>query len=70
MIKKQAGKRRKLAHEILGLIGLSALLALLLFLILSGIAGIVAENYCFYRDIPMDELPGCRWINGFLPSAR
>ena len=55
MIKKQAGKRRKLAHEILGLIGLSALLALLLFLILSGIAGIVAENYCFYRDIPMDE---------------
>ena len=52
-------KRRKLSHEILGLIAIAALLSLLLFLVLSGIAAGVTEEYVFNHDIPMDEFD---WI--------
>ena len=52
-------KRRKLSHEILGLIAIAALLSLILFLVLSGIATGVTEEYVFNHDIPMDEFD---WI--------
>ena len=52
-------KRRKLSHEILGLIGIAAVLSLILFLVLSGIATGVTEEYVFNHDIPMDEFD---WI--------
>lgn len=52
-------KRRKLSHEILGLIGIAAVLSLILFLVLSGIATGVTEEYIFNHDIPMDEFD---WI--------
>ena len=48
-------KRRKLSHEILGLIAIAAVLSLILFLVLSGIATGVTEEYIFNHDIPMDE---------------
>lgn len=52
-------KRRKLSHEILGLIAIAAVLSLILFLVLSGIATGIAEEYIFNHDIPMDEFD---WI--------
>ena len=52
-------KRRKLSHEILGLIAIAAVLSLILFLVLSGIATGVTEEYVFNHDIPMDEFD---WI--------
>ena len=52
-------KRRKLSHEILGLIGIAAVLSLIMFLVLSGIATGVTEEYVFNHDIPMDEFD---WI--------
>ena len=52
-------KRRKLSHEILGLIAIAALLCLILFLVLSGIAMGITEEYVFNHDIPMDEFD---WI--------
>ena len=52
-------KRRKLSHEILGLIAIAALLSLILFLVLSGIATGITEEYIFNHDIPMDEFD---WI--------
>ena len=52
-------KRRKLSHEILGLIGIAAVLSLILFLVLSGIATGLTEEYIFNHDIPMDEFD---WI--------
>ena len=52
-------KRRKLSHEILGLIAIAAVLSLILFLVLSGIATGVTEEYIFNHDIPMDEFD---WI--------
>lgn len=67
MTKEKKKKRRKLSHEILGLIGISALVALVLFLILSGVALAVAEEYCFNNDIPMTEFDWMdleRWIFG------
>lgn len=48
-------KRRKFAHEILGLIGISALVALMVFLLLVNIATTAAEVYCFENDVPMTE---------------
>lgn len=45
--------------------GVSALVSLILFLVLSNIANTVAENYCFYNDIPMTEFDWMdldRWI--------
>ena len=59
MIKTDKGKRRKLSHEILGLIGISALLALILFLTLSRVASIIAEKYVFNNDVIMSEFD---WI--------
>ena len=56
---------RKLAWEILGLIGLSGAFAAALFVILTWTAAAMAENYCFYNDIPMTEfdwLDVDRWI--------
>ena len=52
-------KRRKLSHEILGLIGIAAVLSLILFLVLSGIATGLTEEYIFNHDVPMDEFD---WI--------
>ena len=52
-------KRRKLSHEILGLIAIAAAISLILFLVLSGIATGVTEEYVFNHDIPMDEFD---WI--------
>ena len=52
-------KRRKLSHEILGLIAIAAALSLILFLVLSGITTGVTEEYIFNHDIPMDEFD---WI--------
>ena len=52
-------KTKKLSYEILGLIGIATVFSWLLFFLLSGIATAVAENYCFYNDIPMTEL---EWI--------
>ena len=52
-------KRRKLSHEILGLIAISAAISLVLFLVLSGIATGITEEYIFNHDIPMDEFD---WI--------
>ena len=52
-------KRRKLSHEILGLIAIAALLSLILFLVLSGIATGITEEYIFNHDIPTDEFD---WI--------
>ena len=56
---------RKLALEILGLIGVSGAFTAMLFVILTGTAAAIAENYCFYNDIPMTEfdwLEVDRWI--------
>ena len=52
-------KRRKLSHEILGLIAIAAALSLVLFLVVSGIAAGVTEEYVFNHDVPMDEFD---WI--------
>ena len=52
-------KRRKLSHEILGLITIAAAISLVLFLVLSGIAMLVTEEYVFNHDILMDEFD---WI--------
>lgn len=65
MTERRSPRRRKLAFEILGLIGISALAAAILFLILSWTATIIAENYCFYNNVEMDEfdwLAVDRWI--------
>ena len=55
----KAKKKRRLSHEILGLIGLCAVISLLLFLLLSGIATAAVEEYCFNHEIPMTEFD---WI--------
>ena len=52
-------KRRKLSHEILGLITIATAISLVLFLVLSGIATGITEEYVFNHDIPMDEFD---WI--------
>ena len=52
-------KRRRLSHEILGLIAIAAAISLLLFLVISGIATSITEEYVFNHDIPMDEFD---WI--------
>ena len=60
-------KRRKFAHEILGLIGISALVALVIFLILTYFAAVTVEEYCFQNDVPMTEFDWMeveRWIFG------
>lgn len=59
MTDRKQTKRRKFAHQILGLIGISALLAVILFGVLfgvlSGIAAVVVDEYCFYNDVVMTE---------------
>ncbi len=60
-------KRRKFAHELLGLIAISALVALVLFLILTYIAAVAVEEYCFQNDVIMTEFDWIevdRWIFG------
>ena len=67
MIEQKNRKRRKFAHEILGLIGISALFAVILFLLAVNIAATVAEVYCFENDVPMTEFDWMevdRWIFG------
>lgn len=60
-------KRRKFAHELLGLIAISALVALVLFLILTYFAAVAVEEYCFQNDVIMTEFDWIevdRWIFG------
>ncbi len=67
MTERHAKKRRKFAHEILGLIALSALSALIIFLILTQAAATATEVYCFNKDVPMTEFDWIavdRWIFG------
>ncbi len=62
---KKTGSR--LARQLLWMIAKSGLISLILFLILFYIAVTVAENYCFYNDIPMTEFDWMdleRWIFG------
>ena len=51
--------RRKLSHEILGLIGIAAGISLILFLLLRFLASGLIEEYIFNHDIPMTEFD---WI--------
>lgn len=48
-------KRRKLSLEILGLVAICLLLSLVLFVTVSHLGIGVVEEYCFYRDIILDE---------------
>lgn len=67
MTERKTAKRRKFAHEILGLIGISALIAGILFLLVINIATTAAEVYCFEQDVPMTEFDWMevdRWIFG------
>ena len=48
-------KRRKLTHEILGLVCLCFVLSLLLYVLLTTFGGVLIEEYCFRNDIIMDE---------------
>ena len=48
-------KRRKLTHEILGLVCLCFALSLLLYLFITVFGGLLIEEYCFQNDIIMDE---------------
>ena len=60
-------KRRKFAHEILGLIGISALVAMGVFLLLSHVTAGAVEEYCFQKDVAMTEFDWIavdRWIFG------
>ncbi len=60
-------KRRKFAHQILGLIAISALVALAIFLVLTYIASVAVEEYCFQNDVVMTEFDWIavdRWIFG------
>lgn len=67
MTDKRSHRRRRLSHEILGLIGISVSVALILFLVVSGLANGIAETYCFDNDIVMTEFDWIelhRWIFG------
>lgn len=59
MIKEHSKKRRKFAHEILGIIALCGLISLLLFLLLVNITSTAVEIYCIDYDVPMTEFD---WI--------
>ena len=48
-------KRRKLTHEILGLVSLCFALSLLLYVFITTFGGVLIEEYCFQNDIIMDE---------------
>ena len=48
-------KRRKLTHEILGLVCLCFALSLLLYLFITTFGRALVEEYCFQNDIIMDE---------------
>ena len=48
-------KRRKLTHEILGLVCLCFALSLLLYVFITTFGGVLIEEYCFQNDIIMDE---------------
>ena len=54
MTEKQR-KRRKLTHEILGLVCLCFALSLLLYVLITTFGGVLIEEYCFQNDIFMDE---------------
>ena len=56
MLTEKRGKRRKLAHEILGLVCLCFVLSLLLYLFITTVGRGLVEEYCFQNDIIMDEL--------------
>ncbi len=48
-------KRRKLTHELLGLVCLCFALSLLLYLFITTFGRVLIEEYCFQNDIIMDE---------------
>lgn len=48
-------KRRKLSLEILGLVAICLVISLLLFLLILHLGIGIVEEYCFYRDIILDE---------------
>ena len=48
-------KRRKLTHEILGLVCLCFALSFLLYVFITTFGGLLIEEYCFQNDIIMDE---------------
>ena len=48
-------KRRRLTHEILGLVCLCFALSLLLYVLITTFGGVLIEEYCFQNDIFMDE---------------
>ena len=48
-------KRRRLTHEILGLVCLCFALSLLLYVFITTFGGVLIEEYCFQNDIIMDE---------------
>ena len=48
-------KRRKLTHEILGLVCLCFALSLLLYVFITTFGRVLIEEYCFQNDIIMDE---------------
>lgn len=65
MTKNTTNKRRRLSHELLGMIGICALVSIILCLLLINIATTIAESYCFDHDIPMTEFDWMevdRWI--------
>ncbi len=48
-------KRRRLTHEILGLVCLCFALSLLLYVLITTLGTALIEDYCFQNDIVMDE---------------
>ncbi len=48
-------KRRKLTHELLGLVCLCFALSLLLYVFITTLGLVIVEEYCFQNDIIMDE---------------
>jgi signal transduction histidine kinase len=52
---EKSGKRRKLTHEMLGLVCLCFALSLLLFVFITIFGTALIEDYCFQNDIVMDE---------------
>ncbi len=55
MLTEKPRKRRKLTHEILGLVCLCFALSLLLYVFITTFGLALVEEYCFQNDIVMDE---------------
>ena len=55
MLNKQAGRRGKLAHEVLRLFFICLAITVVLYVFLSLCGTAIVENYCWKRDIVLDE---------------